>query len=444
MSTGPRVPEAVLEELWPTQRSHAWWVTALLVLAGTALAAFRLGTDVFDGVMWAEDGDVFLTDAHRSGFWSILFKPYEGYPQVVGRLLTAPVALLPIEAQGVAMVVAASLLLGVLGGIVHHVVASHARGPIAPLLAMIAVVACPTGPETVLSVANLQWYLLPAACLVVFVRPSSRAFLVASCVVVALYVLSSPFGAGPVLLALAAMFLTRSRQATWLAGTSVLALVVACYLMVTAPPRAQRLGSGLDPDLAIRGYLARVVGDGVLGIARHHVLPSLAIGGACAVLAALVVLAATVWISHGRASLLLPGLLVAVSVAVWVILVLLSGLDPVHPFGGGRYAVPPTIFFLVAVALLVGRALERGTSWRSWSGGVGAAVAVGFLVSLAYGMISSYVVADAYGRGTIPDWATQVDQAQDRCKAGGDSVQMLGIAPDAWFARIPCDDLVDD
>lgn len=428
--------------LWPPQRSQPWWASVLIVLAGSLVAFFRLGELSLRGVVWAEDGAVFLTDLHGSGFWDSVLKPYAGYPQVAARLLTWLAARVPMEAQGLLIGGLAASVVGLLGLVVQRVVQAHVHNQVAPLVAALVVCACPTGPETVLAVANLQWYLLPVACVAVFVLPTTRWALVATCTVMAAYVLTSPFGMGPVLLAAAAFLVTRTRQAAWLAGTSAVALAVAGTVMLSAPARGQELGSGRDATIAVRGFLARVVGDGVWGIARHDTLPSMALGPALVVLALISALGSLLWLAGRRAALVLPTVLAGLSLGIWLLILVLSGLDPSHALIGGRYAVPSTILFVLAVVLLISAGFEEARA-RAWPSLARGALAGTLLLALGYGLTSSYLVPNVYGRGDVPTWATEVDRARERCVQSGVRDVDLAIAPPTWTARIPCADLRD-
>lgn len=82
----------------------------MVVVVGAVVVSFlRLGAAGPHGVVWAEDGKVFLHGAYIDPFGSV-FASYAGYGHLGPRLVALLVSLLPIAWHGVALSVAAGLV----------------------------------------------------------------------------------------------------------------------------------------------------------------------------------------------------------------------------------------------------------------------------------------------------------------------------------------------
>lgn len=139
-------------------------VGAVVGLAGVVLVLARLfvAGDVLDRV-WAEDGAVFLVDAREHGLGS-LFYEYSGYGHLVPRVLAWFGSLLPLEAYASFAALASAVVAGYLAwyvfGVAQRVTSSLVWGVVAGL----ALVLAPAyRVEALGNLANLQWFLLPAA-----------------------------------------------------------------------------------------------------------------------------------------------------------------------------------------------------------------------------------------------------------------------------------------
>ena len=120
---------------------------------------------------------------------------------------------------------------------------------------------------------------------------------------------------------------------------------------------------GLDLGNLVGGYLRRIVGDGVLGTARHRqelspsVLPGLLV---LAVVALMVVMAAA---KRRVEQLLLPAALMVSSVVLFAAPVFLAQPHTEGSYSEGRYWVAPVILLLTALLLVAESAwLDRRES----------------------------------------------------------------------------------
>jgi len=74
-----------------------------LVLAAAGLSLLRQpGVPAVDSI-WAEDGQVFYNQAVQWSFLHSLFTPYNGYFQLVPRVMIESVTLLPVNAAAAAI-----------------------------------------------------------------------------------------------------------------------------------------------------------------------------------------------------------------------------------------------------------------------------------------------------------------------------------------------------
>lgn len=423
----------------------------LVLVVGTALALFRLGGASLRGVLWAEDGQTFLTQAYDHGLSEVLFQPVRGYALTLPRVVTWAVTKLPIETQGVAICLAACVIQASLAVLAYHVVAAHTppHGPsvgatglarVAPGLVALAVVAVPVGPEVVANLANLQWFLLFTGCLVAFWTPTRLSGVLVLMLLLLVVTTTSPFGAATVLLAGIAWLLARSWWSFAVLAAGILGLVCQLLVMTRPSPGAAVVYSTVRPRLLVRGYLQRVLADGVFGIERHF--PSRGDSSMVVLIAlGLVLGTALVLLLVSRpAALAVPTVLVTLSVACFCALMVVSGLTQVKVLASARYYVPPVLFLLTALAIMVGRVL--GTERRSDLLTVASrAMALLLAGAVVYGTASSWnTSALSYDRAATPGWAEQIPAARKVCQTGdGIPNVRVPIAPPRWGVVVPCD-----
>ncbi|MBS44183.1 MAG: hypothetical protein CMH83_13670 [Nocardioides sp.] len=428
----------------PATRTGALESVAVAVVA-FLLASLRLGRTSYDGVVWAEDGPIFLQGAHEQGLLGALLDPYRGYAHVVARLAAEPVSHLPLTWQGVGISLAAVVVQALVALLVYHVVRAHRPGRPAAVVAALAVAVVPLGWEVIANVANSQWFLLAGAVLAPLWSPQRLVGRVGSALVLALACLSSPFAGLGAALACAVALCVRSRRSVVLAAVGVVALGVQALVMATAPARGDVTG---QRDLAAlpAGWLRRVVGDAVLGQARYgdagapHEAPGVLVG----LLALLVLLAGAVALllsGRGR-DLVVPALLVVVGGLAYAAPAYLTSIDTTEVSFSGRYYVPPAVLLLVALAMLAEAAWTRDRSVGSDRRPLllGAKVLTAALVAAtAYGLVTSWQVPDGFTRYTDPSWSEAVTQARVDCDGRRPGAPAeLWQSPSNWYVVLPC------
>lgn len=419
-------------------------VESLVVLLVASLSTFlRIGSTGRRGVVWAEDGAVFLQGAHDHALPAVVLEPYAGYAHVVPRTLSELISWLPTSWQGLGTVLVAALVAGLLAVFAYHVLAAQG-GRIAATAAALVIAAVPVGPEILANLANLQWLLLAVGCLAPFWAPRHRGGRIASMVVLGALVLSCPFGPVAAGLAVLVWLLERSRAALALAAVGVVASVVQLVVMATAPAR-EGLAPAVRPGDLVGGWLRRALADGILGTGRYGdpATPSPAVTAGVVLGLVVLVLAALVLVRRPRWSATLApvlALLLASSLTFAAPIVATSSTT-VYPMFPGRYFVAPALLAVIAVALLGARAWEAPADVRGVSARV---VATGLLVATATGLATSWWNPESFGRGDGPTWADQVDLARLTCQRSdlpADAPVGVAIAPEDWSVRLTCADV---
>lgn len=167
----PQPPEA------PRALAAPGIVLAYLIAIG--LGAFVLlerqtGVPAWDSV-GAEDRKIFLP-AGILHPWGSLFRGYNGYLELVPRLIGDVIARLPIRDAAVGFAVAGALIAACCAVFVFHASAGHIRRPALRALLAIGVLLLPTALyEISNSGVNTPWYLLFALFWALVWRPRSRA-----------------------------------------------------------------------------------------------------------------------------------------------------------------------------------------------------------------------------------------------------------------------------
>lgn len=415
----------------------SWVESAGIALFCVAIAFPRIGAGSFRGVVWAEDGAVFLEDAYNAGLLTSLFDPYEGYVLLVPRLITAFVVQFPLMWHGLMMCLAGAVVQTMVALFAFHVIYAQSQRRLAAWIVALGVAAVPVGAEVVDNVANIQWFLLFAGCLAPTWRPNGLLGRLASLIAMTAATTSSPFGGLAVGIAAVMWAKTRARANLMLVLVGMAGFGLQLMAMLTAPPRSQELGLRLDPPELAAGYLRRVLGDGILGTGVHPLdepAPSIARG-----LVALVILACLMLLlarTTGVRSLALPAAMMGLSVITYLIPVALSGRDTLFPQHAGRYYVAPVLFLLAACGLLIERELTARTRLLALSAQsiLGTALACAVL----FGLVASWQTPGAW-RGDQRSWAAEVAEGASACDRRPHMRHTrLDVAPDGWEVKVPC------
>jgi hypothetical protein len=436
-------------------RTRPFEVVLVFVVAGF-LAFFRLGNAAVHARIWAEDGRVFMGQADAHGSLRAITIGYAGYSNAVPRLAAAAVHALPIRLWGAGLhVVDATIVAGV-ALLVYVALVGHVHSRLGRALAALYVVLVPVGPEIVGSIANLQWFLIVGAVVALLWSPRTGWGWAAICISTFAATTTSPLGAVVFVCALARWILRRSFGNQVILGVTALGFGSQVVEMVHSPQRRVTDVFGQHGASALaRGYLTRVVGDGVLGMDRlpAGIGPSAMGRNALAGGVVVLVLAAVALLGGARrwsAPWLVTLFLLALSVGVFLASVLLQPVplpldDAVF---GGRYYAAPAMFLVIGLIVLGAGLTER--LGAAWAGGLsipekGARVVLGLaclalLAGLTYGTTTTYNEAHLFGRNSTTTWSQAVRTAARICREQPDlrHISVPILPQPKWAIRLRC------
>ncbi|MCS5722045.1 hypothetical protein N1028_06935 [Herbiconiux sp. CPCC 203407] len=423
------------------------------------------------GVVWAEDGAVFLTQRLAEGPFATWFSPYDGYLHLVPRILAdLVVSVLPLEWFGVGIGVGTCLVAGAVGAFVFVAsrdVVTPLPVPFGPpvrfalparfLLAGLVVLLPTVSFEVLGNAANLHWLLLWLAPWLVLVRPRTRTA-GALVGVLALVVGLSEIQAAVVLpFAVLPFLLLRWRERAGLPVRAALVLAFAVQLVTTLlSERAARPPVLPDVLSTVLGFAVNAVLMPFLG--QHHAANLvLATGGwvAAAALALLAGALAVVLLRGGRVRAVAAGLLAWSAVVLWTAGFVLNpnpaffyaqfGRDQWEALGPLRYGVVPAMCVLAIVILAITVLVAPAPApARSGSGGrmlraswiAGALAAVGAVALIAWQLVGS---AGSSIRTSGPEWAETVRTGETACEAPDAPEELaLPVHPPTWSATVAC------
>jgi hypothetical protein len=243
----------------PARRAFSVALQAAAVCTGAAVLLARIpGIPAWDSI-YAEDYGIYLVQslAHP---WH-LFVPYNGYLQLVPRLIGQFVSLLPLTAAAAAFAVTGALIAAGCALFAYHASAGHIRSRVLRAVLGTALVLLPVAPlEVAANGVNSPWYIMAALFWAVLWRPRTRAGMAAAAAVAFAATSSLPLAIvyAP-LLAIRVAGLPRLREhavtAGWLAGWIPQVLVI----VGSYASHKQRVGALAPPGKAVAYYLHTVV-----------------------------------------------------------------------------------------------------------------------------------------------------------------------------------------
>jgi hypothetical protein len=389
------------------------------VVVGTVVSLLRQGGPGALNTVWAEDGQIFLTEAVGKDLGA-LTTSYAGYFHAIPRLLAAPIALLPADWAGVALATSAALVTALFALVVFQLSAEFLPGRLSRAIVALPVVAVPLSQNDVPnSIANLHWLGLYVLFWLLLCRPVSwlgQALAVAGIVLI----VDSDILAGTYLPFVGFLIWFHRDRYTIVKGA---AFVVALAFQVGGLLFGASQREGLEPNPIrwLTGYILRAVPSALFGqrFAGTTVTKTTLVFAALAwlIVGAALVLALRRYTSPKR---LLAALAGFHSVALYAAPVALSGVAT------SRYAVAPAMLLLVAlVALLNPRDAKSGPLW-ALAGLMAVVVVVNLRVDNP--------------RAAGPAWDAELREARVACATGG-AVVAVPIPPQEppWYATLPCD-----
>lgn len=340
------------------------------VCAGAAVLLLRTAGVAAWNCVYAEDYGIYLVQALRNP-WHI-FVPYNGYYQLVPRLIAQGASMVPLTAASMVFALAGAAIAAGCALFIYHASAGHVRSRLLRAVLGAALVLLPVAPlEVAGNGVNSPWYMMAALFWAVLWRPRSRAGMAVAALVAFAAAASLPVAIvyAP-LLAIRAVALPRLREhavtAGWLAGLAVqIPAVVQSYASHT-----QRVGT-LAPAGKVLAYYFHTVVLRALGWHLSFRLESVAgQNGATLIIGAFLALVLG-WaaVTQGRpvrvfvVTAVLGGLVyTAVAAAITSYVVYESPLSPFQSAvsfePGSRYSIVP-IFLLDAAAIVAVDAFAR-------------------------------------------------------------------------------------
>lgn len=391
-------------------------VVGALVLGSVASILRQPGPGAMDTI-WAEDGEIFLTQAVQDGAGAFTTS-YAGYYHLVARLVAGATALLPASQAAAALAIGGALITTVFAIAAYALSGEYLSSTVARLVVSVPVAVLPMAQGDVLnSPANLHWTGLYVLFWFLLCRPASTAGKVLTCAGIVL-VVGSDILTG-VYLPLVAFELWFHRDRYAVAKAVAFLIPFALQVLGLLTGASEREGLTPDPVRAVTGFVLRAVPTALFG--ERWV--------GTAVSTRSLVFAAAAWLIIG--AVLVLGLRKVIrprwtlviaagvhSALVYIAPVALSGIAT------PRYNVAPALLVLVTLVAL----LNDVTGVRALAALLLVVCAVNFRVDNA--------------RADGPDWHTGLRGAETACAAdpaGTASVEVTPLAAPGWHVALPCD-----
>lgn len=421
----------------PAARRRRWIIGTLLFVAAVVIPLLRQRGVPYWRTVFAEDGWIFLGDVERSGVSSV-GAPYNGYIQLIPRVLALPAPLLKITHVSVYFAFVSSLFSAVCALFAYRCTKGWvASAPMRLLIALMVVLAAPIGNEVTGTLANTIWpafAVLPWALVALNEKKGDvaarAAFVFFAGASTALTVVFLPLAVGFLLW-------RRTRAAAVVAGAYLLGVAVQVWSIkhsefVTAPP------VNSVPELA-EEYSVRVAGSYVFG---NGALPwlweHLGLTVGIVATAVLVVALAVSFVRAQRRNAALALVFIAFAGLTYAVPAWLRGtnvLALVTPYfdGSSRYIFTPVLLLLSAFVLL----LDAPDASRTRT--VARVGRIVLVVQTMLVMAVSFSITNARGDG--PTWGESVTVSREQCQRQGGGEVDVPIVPVGWHVTLSCDRL---
>jgi hypothetical protein len=421
------------------------------VLVATGLQMVRQEGNALGDTMWAEDGDIFLTQALQDRSPDEIVTPYAGYLHAVPRAIAVVVSLVPLSHAALVDRLLATLTVSLLAGYIFFAARTFipsrvGRGALATLMVLLP----SAGLETNGTTTNLHWYFFVACFFALFHEPETRGGRVAAWVVMVASILSE--GIALLLAPIALWRLWRAwKDRDWQTGAFNVAflLLAAVHLLVIMTADGEQFQNGPVVYEALPGlYGLRVIGSLLVGergliylVERFDLYPGRA--DLLVTVAVLGALAAYVWFL--RKDLARRGLLIVAMVYSGVAFLAptvgrgntaaLVPIDGQYMTSGARYMLAPSLLLAtVIIAVLCQR--DPRVPERAWRilqavALVGGALIVGFNLRMETAASHDFV------------WSEELRDATEHCETTDAEQAAVRIAPQPlpWRVLLDCDEL---
>jgi len=352
----------------PSGRALSVVLQAVAVCAGVVVLLSRIARVPAWDSIYAEDYGVFLVQAFQHP-WRLLV-PYNGYLQLVPRLIGQFASLLPLTAAAEVFALTGALIAVGCALVTYHASAGFIRSRGLRAVLGAALVLLPIAPlEIVGNGVNTPWYIMVALFWAVLWRPRTRVGMAVAATIAFTAVSSVPLaGLYAPLLIIRVFTLPRLREhavtAGWLAGWALqVPVIVSTYASHT-----QRLGAPAPLGQAVAYYFHTVVLRALGWRLSWHLESFAGQTGATVIVGAfLAVVLGWAMITQGRqvrvfvVTAVLTGFVYTVVAAVITTYVVREAplVSPVSFEPGSRYSVLP-IVLLDAAAIIAVDAFIRG------------------------------------------------------------------------------------
>lgn len=431
---------------WPRPAVAAGYVMGMGAVTGLALA--RQSGLAATKTVWAEDGNLFYLQAVQSSFWHTLWTPYNGYDQLVPRLLVQVAAHSPVLDASKALALCGAVSLAAVACAVFHMAKGHIGPPALRALMVGSMVLLPVATAELLdNVVNVPWWLFFAAFWATLWRPQTRPGQLLAFLITFLAVASDPLVALFLPICALRWWALREAQARgWRQHAATIGLLAGLAYQaigrvgVTETPLAATTFHDIGRNLSIRLGLGLVTGSrGTNWVVAHSATVAIALG--IAALCAVVAIGVAV-----KGARLFAIVASSFAIICFVVPIWLRGVSVVmadSPLStGSRYAAVP---LLILGSVLFVAAARVGPRWRPRRGGghyIGPArgrqrLAAALLVVL---LVPSWAAdfRDANARSSGPDWPAQVASVGATCRSRPIATVKVSIDPPPWFTVLPC------
>lgn len=427
-----RLATELFPEVAPPRLSLTIVAAAIASVAALTVAGLlRIGGAGVVDTLYAEDGEIFVTQALHHSTWHALTTPYAGYLHLGPRMITAVVTRAPTADFALGTSVCTALVVAALSLLVYRATAGHVRSRSLRAALAVTIALLPTAqPEVLNNMANLQWYFIAASVLVLLWNPTSRIEVAISCAVLFVTAMSEPLTVLLAPIALARVALVRG----WRGRAVVVAMASGIVLQFVGMQLGEATRDGLHADpnpIRVAGQATlHVFGRAIFGmrwLPDGHSITSKALTTAALAIVGTATVFACRRLPEARALLALLALTVALTFA---------GPTVISGVSAPRYAVVAIVTLLAALVVVLDRAMIVFARERARALALGAGILAVAVLAVNYRV--------PVPREDGPRWSAGLATARAECARDGARDVVIAIPPQdrkGWHVLLPCDEV---